>query len=256
MIKACENRIRLGPGEYPAIYYPWSFKEVAGVDELIEAFRHGNWSVRTGFVLGGLAFVEQVSGGNEWLALKKDAGEWKPFESFSFYRMLESKGDGYCRNFISSLQKTPWWNLTHPAQPISGLERLRDVTRMVENITGGKQEFSTDFAGGVYIKQDDSANTGLFMRKNPDFESGLCRLEFQGYIRRMGVYMSSDGMREMHTEIGQLTKLLEILEQEPVVVAEEEMTQWAKELGTRQPGQAITDAAERDPQIDPTMGMT
>jgi hypothetical protein len=51
LIRACDERVRLGPCEYPASDYSWGIKKVPSVDELIEAFRHGNWSVRTGFGL-------------------------------------------------------------------------------------------------------------------------------------------------------------------------------------------------------------
>ena len=108
LIAACEDIIRLPPHEYPVHDYPWGIKEVDCVEELIDAFSHGNWSVRTGFVLDDLAFVEQVSGGNEWLALKLDGGEWKSFESISFYHMLKQYGEDYCRTFIYTLQNTPW----------------------------------------------------------------------------------------------------------------------------------------------------
>ena len=84
IVDVCNKRIRPTPHEYPAHDYPWGIREVNSVDELIERFQFGNWSVRTGFVLGDLAFAEQVSGGNEWLALKMDNGECKPFEPISF----------------------------------------------------------------------------------------------------------------------------------------------------------------------------
>ncbi len=118
LIKACEGRVRPGPDEYPAHDYPWGIKEVADVNELIDAFDYGNWSVRTGFVLGDLAFIEQVSGGNEWLALKRDSGEWKSFDSVSFYHMLRHSGEDYCREFLGRLQETSWHDLRYPPPEI------------------------------------------------------------------------------------------------------------------------------------------
>ena len=117
LITACESRVRPAPHEYPASDYPWGIRAVDSVDELIGQFRHGNWSVRTGFVLGDLAFVEQISGGNEWLALKKDAGEWKSFDSISFYTMLEQGGADSCAAYIRRLQETPWHDLKYPSEP-------------------------------------------------------------------------------------------------------------------------------------------
>ena len=93
------------------------FNVLEHCDELIEAFEHGNWSVRTGFVLGALAFIEQVSGGNEWLALKYDGGMWQSFESFSFYHMLHQYGADYCKSFIETLHDTPLPGFAYPAGP-------------------------------------------------------------------------------------------------------------------------------------------
>ena len=119
LIAACEDRVRPAPHEYPAHDYPWGIKEVDCVEELLDVFEHGNWSVRTGFVLGDLAFIEQVSGGNEWLALKLDGGEWKSFDSISFYHMLEKDGYDHCREFIERLQEAPWHELKYPSGPES-----------------------------------------------------------------------------------------------------------------------------------------
>lgn len=117
LIAACEDRVRPGPDEYPIYDYPWGIREVDSVDELIEQFQFGNWSVRTGFVLGDLAFVDQVSGGNEWLALKLDGGEWKSFDTISFYAMLEHRGEDGCRDYIEHLMDTPWHDLKYPSEP-------------------------------------------------------------------------------------------------------------------------------------------
>ena len=117
LIAACEHKVRLSPHDYPAHDYPWSIKEVDCIDNLIDAFAHGNWSVRTGFILDNLAFVEQVSGGNEWLALMLDGGEWKSFDSISFYHILKKHGADYCETFIETIQNTSWHELQFPSMP-------------------------------------------------------------------------------------------------------------------------------------------
>jgi|GEM_PF-3327218 len=142
-----------------------------------------------------------------------------------------------------------------------GLERLRRLSRSLEYRTDGKQQFAGDCIGGVYIKQEDSAVTGLHMRKITDYDNGCCRLEFQGYIRKSGTYMSSAGMREIADEVKKMADLLAELERDPVIVTEEQMNQWAKEVTAMQVDRAIQEASERDPQLDcqtgsvPTMGM-
>lgn len=114
LIAACADRVRPAPHEYPAYDFPWGIREVGSIDELMENFRFGNWTVRTGFIWNDLAFVEQVSGANEWLALKLDEGEWKSFDSISFYHILERSGTDGCREYLESLTKTPWHNLKYP----------------------------------------------------------------------------------------------------------------------------------------------
>lgn len=68
-------------------------------------------------MLDDLAFIEQVSGGNEWLALKRDSGEWKSFDSISFYHMIEQSGADACKEYIEYLRETPWHDLKYPSEP-------------------------------------------------------------------------------------------------------------------------------------------
>jgi hypothetical protein len=75
-------------------------------------------------VLGDLAFVEQVSGGNEWLALKRDGGEWKTFDSISFWHILKQNGDDYCREYIGRLRETPWHDLKYPWEQAESQETI------------------------------------------------------------------------------------------------------------------------------------
>lgn len=147
----------------------------------------------------------------------------------------------------------PAWELK--AEGGYGLRQLRSLAGMFEHWTDGKQQFAGDFTGGVYIKQDDSAVTGIQMSRFTDRESGGCRLFFQGCIRRMGVYMTPEELRESAGEVKQTADLLDRLAQEPIIATEEEMKQWAKEVVAMQVDRAITEASSRNPQLDPTMGM-
>jgi len=117
LIAACRDRVRPAPHEYPIHDYPWGIREVGSVDELVEMFQFGNYPVRTGFVLDDLALIEQVSGGNEWLALKRDNGEWKSFDSISFYHMIKQSGTDACGEYIEHLRETPWHDLKYPSEP-------------------------------------------------------------------------------------------------------------------------------------------
>lgn len=58
--------------------------------------------------------MEQISSGNEWLALKRDGGAWKTFDSLSLYHMLKSGGADHFREYIGRLRETPWQDLKYP----------------------------------------------------------------------------------------------------------------------------------------------
>jgi hypothetical protein len=47
-----------------------------------------NWTLGQAFFRGDLCFVQQVDGGDEWLAIKQDM----PFESISFRRIIQTQG--------------------------------------------------------------------------------------------------------------------------------------------------------------------
>lgn len=157
LIAVCNNRVRPAPHEYPIHDYPWGIQEVGSVDELIEQFQFGNFSVRTGFVLGDLAFIEQVSGGNEWLALKLDDGEWKSFDSISFYHMLKQSGEDACRDFIEHLRETPWHDLKYSSEP--------------EDITLSNEYQKIKDQLDHVILYDDSTMEMVPSRANRDLES-------------------------------------------------------------------------------------
>ncbi|MCI0459142.1 MAG: hypothetical protein L0Z62_19470 [Gemmataceae bacterium] len=65
-----------------------SFHECKDDNELLDKFAHGNWCLGQAFTLGDLCFIQQLNGGDEWLAIKQDT----PFESISFGRVIEQRG--------------------------------------------------------------------------------------------------------------------------------------------------------------------
>jgi hypothetical protein len=75
-----------------------SFRVCETIDELIEKFRHGNWSLGNAFVYENLAFLNQVDGGDEWMTIK----DWCAFESITFRAVLKH-GDDYARQYIEKL---------------------------------------------------------------------------------------------------------------------------------------------------------
>ena len=103
LIAACNKNPWLADREYDLSDYRYSFREVSGVDELRDVFMHGNWAIRSGYIYKDLAFVQQVDGGDEWLALKKENGQWRSFESISFGHILKHDGEEYFRNYVDRL---------------------------------------------------------------------------------------------------------------------------------------------------------
>ena len=80
--------------------YPYTFHEVTDIEILECFFDHGNWSVRDGIVYAGLAFINQVNGGDEWWTLKYDGRAWISFESITFKGMIK---DGRFHDYINTL---------------------------------------------------------------------------------------------------------------------------------------------------------
>jgi hypothetical protein len=101
----CDKNLWLGNyREYPACDYGYDFVGIDDLDALAERFEHGNWSIRTVFLYGGLAFVQQVNGGDEWLALRQTAPrEWESFESISMEHILRNRGPEAFKAYVSEL---------------------------------------------------------------------------------------------------------------------------------------------------------
>ena len=90
--------------------YPYEFSRTESLDRLREALGSGNWAIRQGFCYRGLAFIQQVNGGDEWWTLKRDGEEWVAFESTSFAYVIEAKGRAAFETLVRSMQ------LATPAQ--------------------------------------------------------------------------------------------------------------------------------------------
>jgi len=101
----CDKKLWLGNyREYPASDYPYTFEEVEDLETLTERMEHGNWALRTCFMYNGLAFVQQVNGGDEWLALyQHEVGQWASFDSISLEHILERDGAEEFQDYVQDL---------------------------------------------------------------------------------------------------------------------------------------------------------
>lgn len=79
--------------DYPLSGYPYTFERIMSAEDLKLALEHGNMAIRTCYLYEDLAFVQQVNGGDEWLTLKKENGNYKDFESISFRGIIQRDGD-------------------------------------------------------------------------------------------------------------------------------------------------------------------
>jgi len=118
--------------------------------------------------------------------------------------------------------------------------QLHALTEKIERLSDGKQRVTGCLPASVCIEPSSDANVGMYIWKHTDFETGLCHLEFRGFIRRLGTHLTAAGMRRVAGEITQIADLLEELEQEPVIATAEEIERWAREIGNRKPTTELT----------------
>ncbi|MBB4910537.1 DUF3846 domain-containing protein [Actinophytocola algeriensis] len=83
-----------------------SFSGCQSIDELEERLGYTNWSLGTAFYYRNLCFINQVDGGDEWLAIKTFWDDGRPnslaFESITFARYIE---EGRLKDLIERLLK-------------------------------------------------------------------------------------------------------------------------------------------------------
>lgn len=97
LIKKCQENNWLKRGgvvfkedPFMELDYEYSFGKYSSVEDLRTLFRHGGWSIRSGFIYENLCFVQQDNGGDEWWVIKKfPDGSLVGFESFSFSHMIK-----------------------------------------------------------------------------------------------------------------------------------------------------------------------
>ena len=100
IIKACVTTGRFSSPDFPEDDYSWGIVKMDDSATIAEQIVEYDWAIRTGFVYKDVAFVQQVEGGDEWLALKRDGDTWVPFESYSLSRMALKNGIDYCLDLI------------------------------------------------------------------------------------------------------------------------------------------------------------
>lgn len=78
-----------------------SFKVYTDLEELKETLSHSNWCLGTSCIYNDLCFINQISGGGEWLTIKRFGDEAIAFESMSMALICK---DGNFEKTISRLE--------------------------------------------------------------------------------------------------------------------------------------------------------
>lgn len=88
-LKIGKSNIWIKEAEDPAFTLE-SFHVCADRAEFFTKFEHGNWCLGQAWVLGELAFINQVEGGDEYLVIRRGV----KFESLSVAHVLRGDGRG------------------------------------------------------------------------------------------------------------------------------------------------------------------
>lgn len=104
IVAAAKTANLMSKGKPPEELYQWDVAYCDNLDDVLYNIKDDYWTIRTCFAWENLAFVQQVNGGNEWLALRKTDGVWTPFESLSIGHMIESSGIDGTRAYLESLR--------------------------------------------------------------------------------------------------------------------------------------------------------
>jgi len=108
----CQENIWLKTGgvefeddPYMELDYPFGVFNCESLKQLEQKLGQGGWAIRSCFAYDRLAFVNQVNGGDEWLAIyKHDDGRLEDFESITFGGIIR---DGEFEEYFARLSEGP-----------------------------------------------------------------------------------------------------------------------------------------------------
>lgn len=115
IVAAAKTTRFMSLGTHPEELYPWEMAYCENLDDVLYNIKDDYWTIRTCFVWENLAFIQQVDGGDEWLALRKSDGIWAPFESLSIGHMIENHGIDGTRAYMESLSQPSEPQMEDPA---------------------------------------------------------------------------------------------------------------------------------------------
>ncbi len=106
IVAACKAAAEFNIGIYPESAYPWAIEKCDEPEGITTRIYTDEYSIRNGFVYKDIALVQQVEGGDEWLALKNRPEGWVAFESYSLAHMMDKHGEAYAIDLIEQLAGT------------------------------------------------------------------------------------------------------------------------------------------------------
>ncbi|MFI3255267.1 MAG: DUF3846 domain-containing protein [Eubacteriales bacterium] len=165
IIQACQSNAWLSDWqEYTPLDYDYGFKEFESPEALKEFFEDGNWSIRTGAIFGDLAFVQQVNGGDEWLTLKKEEGQYRSFESMSFESILRREGATEFYELLNQLQTKTidqyWGREPEQTQAQDPQDKLAECLEVADKI------YDCNYYEQYNLSRDDFSVTELESRES------------------------------------------------------------------------------------------
>lgn len=138
----------------------------------------------------------------------------------------------------------PWATPPPDAQiPMTGLEKLKNAARLIEDMTGSRWASSS---GGAFIYPESASDAYLAinMRKEADYGVNLYRIRFDANLQTMGKPMDAAGLARLQQEAGVAHALLSALEIEEYNLTPEEIREfndYVRELEEQRETQEASD---------------
>jgi hypothetical protein len=95
---------------YPLSDYPFFISVTEDIEELKAFLKKGNWAIRQGIAYKNLCFINQIDGGDKWIAIKQfQDGTQLAFERITFQPMCSGKDPNHnFEEYIESLLKADY----------------------------------------------------------------------------------------------------------------------------------------------------
>lgn len=112
-----------------------------------------------------------------------------------------------------------------PGDRMSGLEKLQNAAKLIEDMTGCRFKSSVD---GPYIYPESDQYLAINMRQKSDYGARLHQIHFDANLQTMGKPMDAAGLRQLQQEADIAHALLSALEMDEYALTPEEMQEFSE----------------------------